>query len=441
MSYNRKMAKVDVIEEDLEITAATAGAAPMPLPGRVISIFPAFAHRNFQLYFAGQSISLIGFWLQQIGIGWFVFQLTHSPFWVGTTAAVGGLPFLVFTAFAGVLVDKFKKQKLLIFTQSSEAILAVFLGLLVLFSQAGLPLVLIIVFVNGIVAAIDLPARLTFIVEMVGKKDLPSAIPLNISIFNAARFVGPALAGFLIAKFGVGWTFILNGISFLPAILAIMMIRPIYLYAGQTDKHPWESLKEGIKYSFSHPLVFYMMILGTASAIFLWPYQTLMPVIADRVFASGAQGLGSLLSAAGAGSLAGAIFTSAQSRRANKGALIFFGLLTAGLAFMAFSLNKNFIAAHALLFIAGFGMLIFISSVNTLVQLASPDHIRGRVMAVYLTMFVGIMPLGNAVMGVLAEKTSSIFAIGIGAAGILLVGAYFYSKGIFKNLVIESSRA
>src|SRR3989344_2421728 len=239
------MAKKDIlIEEELELSSRTGAAAPLTLPPKVISIFPALAHRNFQLYVFGLSISLVGFWLHQVAIGWLVFQLTHSAFWVGTTAAIGGLPFLFFTTFAGVYIDKLNKQKLLVVTQVAEAAIAFTLGILVLTNIASLPAILLLVFANGIIGSIDLPARLTFIVEMVGKRDLPSAIPINNALFNAARFIGPALAGIIIASFSVGWPFILNAISYIAGIWAILYIKPIFISKADTTTRPLESLMQ-----------------------------------------------------------------------------------------------------------------------------------------------------------------------------------------------------
>lgn len=427
-----------VIEEDLEITAATAGAAPVELPGKVISIFPALAHRNFQLYFVGQAISLIGFWLQQVGLGFYVFHLTQSPFWVGVVAAMGGLPVLLFTTFAGVFIDKINKQKLLIWTQVIEGTVAFIFALAIFTHSASLPLIVILAFIGGTVTAFDLPARLTFIVEMVGKRDLASAIPINNATFNAARFIGPALAGALIAGVGVGWTFVLNGLSFIAGIWAISKMRPVFSSEPEASVHPFESLKAGVKYAFNHPTIFYLMFLATGSALFIWPYQPLMPVVAEKVFHSGASGLGSLLSAAGAGSLTGAFTTSALSRRKNKAPLVIAGILISSFALILFALNKNFLLAHLLLYIMGFGILIQVSTVNTLVQLASPDQMRGRIMAVYLTMFVGIMPVGAFLAGLIADRTSAQFAEGIGGALMLALGFFYYFKGVFKNLTVET---
>lgn len=428
------MAKGDILaEQELEITAVTAGAAPVQLPGKVVSIFPALAHRNYQLYFFGQGISLIGFWLQAVGIGWLVFQLTHAAFWVGTVAAIGGIPFLVFTTFAGVFIDKVNKQKLLIWTQVAEAISAILLGSLVVTGNINLPIVIVLAVFHGTVGSIDLPARFAFIVEMVGKRDLASAISLNIGEFNAARFIGPTIAGLVIASFGVGWAFILNGFSFLAGIWAIAMIRPVFNHKPQMDIHPLVSLKEGFRFAVRTEKILYFTILAAISAIFIWPYQTLMPPIAEKVFAAGAKGLGSMLSAAGAGSLAGAIFTSAMSKAKNKNHLIFTGLLISAISLFLFSLNRSFTIAHGLLFFAGFGTIMLASTLNTQVQLATPDKMRARVLALYLTMFVGMMPIGNALAGTIAQRTSSQAAIGFGAIVVLVVGLFLYFKGNFSN--------
>lgn len=431
------MAKKDILlEEQLEISTATGAAAPIQLPPRVLTIFPAFAHRNFQLYVAGQAISLIGFWLHQVAMGWLVFQLTGSAFWVGTVAAVGGLPFLIFTTFAGVFIDRANKQRLLIATQITEAIIAAVLGTLVLTNNVNLAAVLILTFLNGAVGSIDLPTRLTFIVEMVGKRDLASAIPINNGLFNAARFIGPALAGIIITTFGVAWPFILNSLSFLAGIWAILNIRPIYSFQADVDVQPLESLKSGLKFAFGHPKILYFIILAFFSAIFIWPFQTLMPLVAERVFESGANGYGSLLSAAGAGSLAGAIFTSAMSRRQNKIKFVSLGLLISTICMLLFSLNRNFLFAHLLLAFAGFGILLKVSTLNTLVQIYSPDQMRARVMAVYLTMFVGMMPVGNQLAGIIAQNTSAMFTIGLGSVLMLTIGIILYIRGIFKNLSV-----
>lgn len=432
------MAKNDFLqtEENLEL-ASLAGAAPVKLPKKLGSLFPALTHRNFQLYTFGQIISLVGFWLQQVGIGYFVFQLTHSEFWVGAAAAIMGLPFLLFTNFAGVYIDRLDKKKILLFTQATEAVVDIILGILIITNHATLPIVLVAIFIVGIINAIDLPTRLTFLIEMVGKRDLGSAVPINNGLFNAARFVGPAAAGLLIAATSVGWTFILNGISFIAGIWAVLQIKSIYKYDVEIDVHPFQSLKDGIKFSFTHPKIFYFILLAFFTAIFIWPFQTLMPPIAEKTFHSGAGGLGTLLSAAGFGSLTGAIFTSANSRKNDKIIFIMVGGLISSLALILFSLNRNFILAHVLLYFVGFGTLTMVSTLNTLVQLNSPDHMRARINAVYISMFVGMMPLGNALAGIIAEHITAMTTLRISAIIFLAIAALLYSKGIFTNLKPE----
>lgn len=438
MRYNTKMVENDILtEENLEL-AALAGAAPVKLPKKIISLFPAFAHRNFQLYTFGQIISLVGFWLQQVGIGYYVFHLTHSEFWVGTAAAIAGLPFLLFTSFAGVAIDRLDKQKILLYTQATEAFVDIALGILILTNHATLPIVLLAIFIVGVINAIDLPTRLTFLIEMVGKKDLASAVPINNGLFNAARFVGPAIAGILIATTSVGWTFVLNGISFIAGMWAVLQIKPIYKYEVEIDVHPLRSLKDGVKFAFTHSKIFYFILLAFTTAIFIWPFQTLMPPIAENVFHSGAKGLGTLLSAAGAGSLSGAIFTSANSRRSDKIIFIIIGGLISSIALILFAINRNFLLAHMLLFFVGFGTLTMVSTLNTLVQMYSPDHMRARINAVYITMFVGMMPLGNAIAGVVAEHISAMNTLKFEAIIFLAISVVLYAKGVFTNLSQEN---
>lgn len=426
------MAKRDIlIEENLEVAALTG--APVKLTQKLASIFPALSLRNYQLYFAGHLVSIVGFWIQQVGIGWYVLQLTGSAFWVGAVPAIGGLPLLLVTPFTGIVIDKINKQKLIIITQTLEMTVALVFGLLVFSGHTSLLLILILSFANGLIHSFDLPTRQAFMIEMVGKNVLASAISLNNSLFNGARFIGPAIAGVLIASFGVGWTFIINGASFLPGIWAIVKIKPVYIHKAEVDIRPWQSFKNGLTFTFGHRRIFYLMILAAATAIFMWPYQTLMPVVAENFYHSGPRGLGTLLAAAGLGSLFGAIFVSSQSDRQDKDRLSLAGLLTASLAFILFSVNSNFLLAHLLLFIGGFGLLTQVVTTNTLVQLLAPDAMRGRVIAVYLTMFVGMMPAGNALAGLVAQYTSAPFAIGAGAAIFLALGITLFFRGVFSN--------
>lgn len=389
-------------------------------------VFPAMTIRNYQLYFLGQSISLIGFWLQNVAIGYLMLQLTHSPFWVGLAAAASGLPFLFFSTFAGVFIDRTNKQRLLVWTQAFEASAALVLGITVFTGAVNPQIVLGVAFLTGLSGSIDLPARLAFIAEMAGKEYVGSAISINVAVFNGARFVGPALAGLLIAGFGIGWAFILNAVSYIPGIMAILGIRPAETPTPNTDTHLLESLKEGVKYAFTHQQLLVIMILASCMGIFIWPYQTLMPVISEVTFHSGPQGLGSLLAAAGLGSLFGAVFTSAYLEKITRYKLVFGGILLGTLSLLGFSLTTNFVLAHLFLFLAGFGVITLASAQNTLVQFLTPSQMRGRVMAVYLTMFIGMMPFGNFLAGFLAEKFSAQFSIGFGAVVTLLIGLYFY---------------
>lgn len=424
-----KQASDDIlVEEGLEITAVTGGRAPVQFPGKVVSIFPALAHRNYQLYFGAQSISLIGFWLHVVAIGWLTFDITGSPFWIGVVAGAGGLPFLFFSTFAGVLIDKVDKQRLAITTQSLEMLIAFLLGILTLTGHINLFLLVSLAFVSGTIGSIDLPTRHSFLIEMVGRKDLASATSMNVGVFNMARFVGPALGGALIALFGPGWSFIINGISFIPPVIALSKIRPVFKTKSAVDQHPLRSLWEGISYSASHNEILILLILAFIASIFIWPFQTLMPAIAETIYNAGPQGYGSLLAAAGAGSLTAAILTSALNQRVKKEIFIMIGLLTASISLICFSLVNNFWLAHLFLYFAGFGSVVLFSTLNTQIQLVSPNEMRGRIMALYLTAFVGMLPVGNTLAGIIAEHTDPLFTIRLGASIVLLIGSLLALK-------------
>ncbi len=390
------------------------------------TVFPALTVRNYQLYFTGQSISLIGFWLQQVALGWLMFQLTQSAFWVGLVATASGLPFLLFSTFAGVFIDRSSKKKILIWTQIFEALIALILAVMVMTNTITPEIVLVLAFLTGISGSLDLPARFSFIIEMVGKGYLGSAVSINVAVFNGARFVGPALAGILIASFGVGWAFLLNAISYLPGILAVLAIKPVETPEKTIDLHPWESYKEGLRYAFTHAQLRVLMLLASTMAIFIWPYTTLMTIIAEVTFKSGPSGLGSLLAATGLGSLFGAILTSAILDKVSRVKMVFGGLFLGTTSLLLFALTTNFIFAHILLFLAGFGIIAIASSQNTLMQQLSPPQMRGRINSVYLTAFVGMMPVGNALGGYLADKISAQFSIGLGAIATFLLGLYLY---------------
>lgn len=392
---------------------------------KIIGAFPAFKHTNYQLYFAGQLVSMIGTWLQVIAQGWLVLQITHSAYWVGVVSAIGTFPSLIFSLFGGVIVDRFPKKNILYFTQISSMVLALLLGILTVAGYIQLWQIIIIAFLLGIVNALDGPARLSFAVEMVGKEDLPSAIALNSAIFNGARVVGPGVAGILIASFGVGGAFILNGLSFIAVIFALFLMKVKEIIAD-IHPNPIRAIKEGLSYSFSHPLIGTLLIFTGITSVFGWSYVTIMPVVADEVFHRGVSDLGLLYVSAGVGALIGTVVVSAFAKRFSPVNFILAGNFIFTSMLIIFTYTNNFYLALFFMCVSGFGLIIQFSMMNATIQGLVKDSFRGRVMSIYMLMFLGLSPLGNFQIGYFAEHFGSMLAIRLGAVVVLISGAIFF---------------
>ncbi|MDO8592945.1 MAG: MFS transporter [bacterium] len=370
---------------------------------KIAAVFPALKSRNYRLYFSGQIISLIGTWLQIVAQGWLVLKLTDSAFYVGLTAAASFLPSLLFSLFGGVIVDRFPKRSILLATQCSSMLLALTLGLLTLFNIISLAQILILAFLLGCVTAVDSPALQSFAVELVGKKNLTSAIALNSGIFNAARVIGPALAGFLIALIGLGGAFIINGLSYLAIIIALLYIKTGAAPARRQLK-TFVAIKQGVSYSWQHPIIRSLLVFTGIVSVFGWSYGTILPVITKNTFHMEAAGLGYLYAAAGLGSLAAAILLSALSKKINHFIFILGGNIMFAAAIVLFSLSQNFIFALFSLFLAGFGLVMAFATINSTIQNLVDDQYRGRVVSIYTLVFLGLAPLGNLQIGYLAER-------------------------------------
>src|SRR5258708_7573210 len=258
---------------------------------KLFQAFPAFKFRDYRLYFFGQLVSLVGTWLQLVAESWLVLQLTNSAFMVGLVTALRFLPVLLFGLFGGVIVDRFHTRQLLVFTNIGAMILAFILGTLILTGLVSVPAIMVLAFLLGIVNALDMPARQSFTVEIVGREVLPSAIALNMGMFNSSRVIGPALAGFLIAKFGIGPAYILNGLSFLAAIAALLIMK-VQSDIPEHHSHRLQAIKEGLSYTKNHHLIRNLIIFCAFFSIFGFSSTTIWPVIAKNIFYQDAQGLG-----------------------------------------------------------------------------------------------------------------------------------------------------
>lgn len=418
-----------IIDESNVISSAT-----FPFGNKLLKAFPAFGHKNYRFYFAGQLVSLIGTWLQMVAQGWLVFQLTHSAFWVGAVAALGSLPILFFPLFGGVIIDRLPKKNILIFTQFVAMVLAFILGFLVVLGTADLFSICILSFLLGAVTALDLPTRQAFAVEMVGKDSLTSAIALNSATFNSARVIGPGVAGIIIALIGVGGAFILNGLSYIAVLLALFFIK-VQPHISRTHTHPLHALKEGVGYTFHHPLIRNLLLLTAVTSIFGWSYATILPVIAEKSFHLSASGLGYLYSVSGMGAVFTTILISVYSRKVSPFVFIIGGDMLFVLAIMVFTFSSNAIIGGVFLFFAGAGLIAQFATINSLIQHTVADELRGRVASLYILMFLGMQPLGNFQVGILSEYYGTAFALRLGATIVFLFGLYFLFSQKEKSLL------
>jgi len=399
------------------VRGATAlDALRLPLRAFLSARFPALDSRNFRLYWTGQAISFTGTWMQATAVSWLVWRLTHSPFLLGLVGVAMTLPILTLSLFGGVVADRFARRRVLLVTQALAMAQAVTLAALVTFGNPPVELVLGLVAVSGVINAFDMPARQSFVSETVDRVHLPNAIALHSAVFNAARLVGPALAGAVLAAFGEAPCLWLNALSFVAVIVGLSRMRLGPPAGAPADGNALARALEGVRYAWGEPrLRNLLVLLGTAGSIG-FQYVILLPVYGGRILDAGAAGYGTLLSAGGTGSLIAAlVMTRAQDRRTLRRNL-FIGLAAFGIALLAFAQSRAFALSAAINVVAGFGMILYAASTNTLVQLTVKDEFRGRVMAIYTLVFVGMAPFGSFVLGAIAERFGAPAATSVSGA-------------------------
>jgi MFS family permease len=383
--------------------------------------FGALAHRNFRLFFIGQGISLVGTWLQNVGEGWLILTLTNSPFYVGLTAALSSLGVLLFSLYAGVIADRVDKRRVIIFMQVAFMLEAFTVAILVRTGVVAVWQVLVLATMLGIASAFDIPMRQSFIVEMVGKEDLMNAIALNSSLFNAARVVGPAIAGFLIGAFGIAWCYLLNGVSYIAVIAGLLLMRlPRTARPPQTTS-TWTGFREVLAYLRGDRRSRVLMTLTAIISVFGFPYIAMMPVFARDVLHRGAGGYGALTSSIGIGAVIGALAIAlASARIRRRGRLMLLGGTVFGLLLILFSASRVLPLSMVLLALTGCAMIVNNSITNTLLQTSAPDHLRGRIMGFYSFVFVGMAPFGAFLFGVVAEHIGVSITLAAGGAIVML---------------------
>jgi len=392
-------------------------------------IFRTLRYRNYRLFFAGQSISLIGTWIQQLAMSWLVYRLTGSAYMLGLVGFLTRIPTFFLAPFAGVMADRWPRYRLLVVTQALSMLQAAVLALLVLTGIVQVWHVAVLGFCLGLINSFDVPIRQSFVVEMIEKReDLGNAIALNSTMVNGARLVGPALAGVLIAVVGEGWCFAINAASFVAVLASLLAMRvPAIMTTGHRASH-LEALQQGFRYVFGFLPVRSILLLLALVSMMGMPFQVLMPVFAKNILGGGPHTLGFLMTAVGLGALAGAVHLA--SRRNPKGLERELALASVvfGIGLGAFALSHNLWLSWISLSLAGLGMLVQLTGSNTLLQSLVDDEMRGRVMSFYAMAFMGTVPLGNILAGVLAESVGAPNTVLFGGICCVLGGAAFAWK-------------
>ncbi|HJQ39465.1 MAG TPA: MFS transporter [Thermoanaerobaculia bacterium] len=384
----------------------------------------ALRHSNFRLFFAGQLISLIGTWMQQVAQSWLIYRLTHSALLLGGIGFAGQIPVFVLGPIGGHVADRFDRRRVLLITQSASMFLASVLAALTLTGRVREWHLFVLAALLGVVNAFDIPARQAFLVQLVEREDLINAIALNSSMFNGARIVGPAVAGLLVAAIGEGWCFFANAVSYIAVIIGLVMISTPR-FVAQAGRSVWANIAEGFRFvGKTAPVRALLLLIGAVSFIAL-PYTVLMPVFADKIFHSGARGLGILMGASGAGALLGSLALATRSSVKGLGRWIAIACTIFGAALTAFALSRSFTLSAALLVIAGGAMMVQMASSNTLIQSMVPDELRGRVMSVYTMMFMGMGPFGALLAGSIAERIGAPMTVAGGGVITILAAIGF----------------
>jgi len=401
----------------------TSRAASSSLPAAL----RALRHRNFQLFFSGQLISLIGTWMQNVAQAWLVYRLTGSSLLLGSVSFAGQFPILLAGPLGGIVADRYHKQRVVIATQTASMILALLLAILTLTRTVQVWHIFVLAASLGVVNAFDIPGRQAFLVDMVGKEDLMNAIALNSSMFNGARIIGPAIAGVLVARIGEGWCFFANAVSYIAVIAGLMLMR-VEHRPQQNVVSPLAHVIEGFRFiQRTKPIRAILLLVGLVSLVAM-PYTVLMPIFADKILHRGARGLGILMGAIGVGAMLGALTLASKRGVRGLGRWIAFACAGFGTSLILFTLSRYLWLSAALLLPVGFCMMLQMASSNTLIQAMVPDELRGRVMAAYSMVFIGMGPFGALFGGALADRLGAPITVAMGAVASIGGAAIFWSR-------------
>ena len=383
----------------------------------------ALAHRNYRLFFTGQSISLIGTWITRVATSWLVFRLTGSAFLLGVVGFWGQIPTLVLAPLAGVLVDRSDRHRILIWTQALSALQSAALAILALTNTITVEWIIFLQIAQGVINAVDTPARQSFVVQMVDDPaDLPNAIALNSTMVNASRIIGPSIGGLIIAAVGEGWCFAIDAVSYIAVIGSLLAMSVTAAERRTVKGNVLEELRAGYNYVAGFAPVRTSLLLLALVATMGMPYTVLMPLIATKVLHGGPHTLGFLMTASGFGAVAGALYLASRRSVLGLGRVMVYATLSFGTGLVLFSFARSLWEALLLLPFVGGGMMVQMAATNTILQTVTADHLRGRVMAFYTMAFLGTAPIGSLIAGIAAEHIGAPLTITLGGAA-CLVGA------------------
>ncbi|WP_013323364.1 MFS transporter [Gloeothece verrucosa] len=392
------------------------------------NLLRALESRNYRLFFGGQCISLIGTWMTQVAAVWLVYQLTNSALLLGIVGFSSQIPNFFVTPFSGILVDRWSRRNILITTQVLSMVQSLALAALTLTKLITIEQLILLSLFQGLINAFDAPARQVFVNDIIeNPSHLGNAIALNSSMFNGARLVGPAIAGLVIAGFGVGACFLIDGLSYIAVIagLLAMQLKRKTLEIPQTN--PWERLKEGFLYAYNFPPFRAIFLLLGLFSFAGMSYSVLIPIFAENILKGNAQTLGYLMSASGIGALIAGIYLSSRQTILGLGKIIVGSLILFGISLMIFSQSRQLWLSLLMMFISGFNGILTVASINTILQTISEPSKRGRLMSFYTMSFLGVLPFGNLAAGALANRISAPYTLLLGGL-ICILGALMFRQ-------------
>ena len=395
-------------------------------PAHSQGVLRALRHRNYRLFFGGQSISLIGTWITRITTSWLVYRLTGSELLLGVAGFSSQIPMLILAPFTGVLVDRWNRHRILVITQILSALQSLALAILALRHVITVTEIILLQLAQGTINAFDTPGRQAFVVEMVeDRQDLPNAIALNSSMVNASRILGPSIGGVLIAAVGEGWCFMADAISYLAVIGSLLAMRFTRAERPRASSRMLHEMRTGVAYIARFAPVRSLLLLIAVTGTMGMPYMTLMPAIASSVLHGGPHVLGILMTASGVGALAGTIYLASRRSVLGLGRVILLATIALSAGLMSFALSKSLPLSLALLPFVGAGMMVQTASTNTILQTVVDEELRGRVMAFYAVAIMGTQPLGSLIAGAVASRIGAPRTILLGGAVCALAAIWF----------------